>query len=113
MNTARKTLHLVVHHRRDVHQPWTNNWLDDDRLDAITTTKEIGLRCAEALAAGELVRVHRCRWGDIEPFVCCEVSIVASVPFDKRTYLVTFNNHKIWTHAPCVTPHLGQNFYEA
>lgn len=113
MNTTRKSLHLVVHHRRDAHQPWPNKWLDDDRLEVITTTKEIGLRCAEALATGEPVRVHRCGWGDIEPSVCCEVSIVSSVQFDKRSYLVEFHDHKILADTPRVSPYPGQNSYQA
>ena len=71
------------------------------------------MRCADAKARGEFVRVHRCGCGDLEPSVCCEVRVVASEPFDKRTYLVRFDRHKILADAPSLSPHPGQNFYEA
>jgi hypothetical protein len=109
--THKPILHLVVHHRRDPHQPWANSWRDDDTLEAITTTREIGSRCADAKARGEVVRVHRCGCGDSEPVVCCEVNVVASEPFDKQTFLVRFDRSQILGDLPKVSPHPGQNFY--
>lgn len=113
MTSSRPLLHLVVHHRRDSHQPWANSWLDDQRLEAITTTSEIGSRCADAMARGEFVRVHRCGWSDLGPEVSCEVIVTASQPIDRRTYLVSFDHHRILGSSPSVTPHPGQNTYEA
>ena len=42
-------LYLVVHHQQDFDQKWINNWLDDERLDTITTPSVIGEFCINAM----------------------------------------------------------------
>ena len=58
-------LYLVVHHRL-AKQIWNNAWRpgNDDLLDAITTTTEIGQECDAARRRGEEVYIHRTGWGD-------------------------------------------------
>lgn len=113
MNTSNPILHLVVHHPKDSHQPWVNCWIDDETLEAITTTLDIGRRCSDAMELGDVVRIHRCGWGDCAPSVCCEVKVVQSAPYDKRTYLIGFELVQALGTTPKVSPHPGQNYYVA
>src|SRR5881394_4404849 len=112
MSTDRK-LYVVVHHRRDPSQPWTNSWLDDERLEAITTTTGIGELCSDAMARGEPVFVHRCGCAESHPSVCCAATVVQSAPIDRRTSVVTFAAQKVLGVAPPVAPHPGQSYYWA
>src|SRR5437870_8256752 len=84
------TLHVVLHHRRDPHQPWTNNWVDDDRIESIQTTVEIGRLCEAARARDERVFVHRCAWGSNPPTICCSAKVSQIAAIDRRTTLVRF-----------------------
>jgi len=113
MRTDVKNLYVVVHHRQDPDQRWANSWLDDDRLEAITTTTEIGNLCAEAKAHGESVFVHRCGWEDSLPSVSCSATVIQSAPIDKRTSIVTFAAQQALGTEPPVSPHPGQNYYRA
>lgn len=105
-------LFLVVHHQRDVSQPWQNVWLDDNRLKCIMTTTEIGRRCKSAKKIGERVFVHRCGWDSMEPTVCCSV-LVSRAENLGSDYLVEFSEPLVLDHPPPVQPGRGQNFYEA
>ena len=109
------SLYLVVHHRRDRNQTFVNSWLDDDRLEAITTTVEIGQLCQDAQQTRQPVYVHRCGCADfdIRPTVCCSLSIVRVDSVDKRTKLVTFSEQHVMDMQPPVTPLPGQSFYLA
>ena len=51
-------LYLVVHHRKDNHQPYPNSWLDDSRLEAITTTEKVSILCKEVRENGQTVYIH-------------------------------------------------------
>jgi hypothetical protein len=53
-------LYVVVHHQQDENQPWVYAWLDDELIEAIQTTSEIGRLCQRAKERGERVYVHRC-----------------------------------------------------
>jgi hypothetical protein len=106
-------LYVVVHHGRDSDQRFVNSWLDDERLDAITTTVEIGQLCQEAQQSREPVYVHRCGWADARPIVCCLVSVVRVDSIDRHTKLVRFTGQQVLNEVPPVTPHPGQSFYFA
>ena len=81
-------LYVVVHHRRDSHQPYPNSWLDDERLDAIETTPAIGRLCKDAKVSGRAVFVHRCAWDDSPPVICAGLSVLDAVAIDRRTWYV-------------------------
>ncbi len=83
-------LYVVVHHQQDPVQNWANNWLDDNRLESITTPAEIGEYCYDAMKNGERVFVHRCGWGSERPVVCCSAKVTLSAGLDKATYIVKF-----------------------
>jgi hypothetical protein len=107
------SLYLVVHHKRDPDQRFANSWLDDERLEAITTTVEIGQHCQDAQQARQPVFVHRCGCGDDRPTVCCSVSVVRVDSVDGHTKLVTFTDQQVLDTLPPVTPRPGQSFYFA
>jgi hypothetical protein len=108
-----KNLYVVVHHKQDPKRPWPNSWLDDERLDWITTTAEIGQHCHEALQRGAAVFVHRCGWDHEKPTVCCSAKILQISDIDRRSSLVTFKDQNVLNSDPPVTPTRGQNFYFA
>src|ERR1017187_5327247 len=113
MKSNTQRLYVVVRHKRDPDQSFVNSWLDDERLEAITTTPEIGRFCLDAQQGGEAVCVHRCGWADVRPTVCCSVSVVRVDSVDKRTSLVSFGDQQVLDISPPVTPHPGQCFYFA
>ncbi|MDD5138636.1 MAG: hypothetical protein PHY43_00065 [Verrucomicrobiales bacterium] len=106
-------VYVVVHHNRDTNQPWQNSWLDDDRLEAIQTTRKIGELCLNAQRAKESVFVHRCAWGEFAPVVCCSVSVVQVSQIDQSTMLATFSDQQLLHAEPPITAVPGQNFYLA
>ena len=113
MKTSAQRLYVVVRHRRDADQSFVNSWLDDERLEAITTTPEIGRFCLDAQQRGEIVCVHRCGWSDVRPTICSSASVVRVDSIDRRTSLVSFADQKILDVLPPVTPLPGQCFYFA
>src|SRR5437879_2791155 len=88
---AAMALYLVVHHRRDEKQPWQNAWLDDDRLQAISTTAQIGRLCAAAQQNHESLFVHRCGWSGIAPLICCGVRVARVSQLPGGSSLVEFD----------------------
>lgn len=105
-------LYVVVHHRQDPDQPWPNNvWLDDQRLQAIETTAEIGRLCDEAKHLGQRVHVHRCRWGNNAPSICCSAQAARVVRIDRRSSLVEFSDIQPSDGVPPSQPRPGQNHY--
>jgi cobalamin biosynthesis Mg chelatase CobN len=104
-------LYVVVHHRRDENQPWVNAWLDDQLIEAIQTTKEIGKLCRQAKERGERVFVHRCGWLENSPVICCSAEVDGVDHIDKTTSLVRFNAPQALNQLPPSTPIQGQNFY--
>ena len=106
-------VYVVVHHNRDSSQPWQNSWLDDDCLEAIQTTRQIGELCLNAQRANESVFVHRCAWGEFAPVICCSASVVQVSQIDRSTMLVTFSEQRLLHTEPLVTAVPGQNFYLA
>jgi hypothetical protein len=106
-------LYVVVHHNRDANRPWVNSWLDDERLEAIQTTRQIGEFCRAAKKENELIFVHRCGWGEAAPTICCLASAVQVGQIDEQTSLVTFDSQEVLNAQPPVTPTLGQNLYMA
>ena len=113
MTINAKKLYVVVHHRQDPDQRWTNRWLDDEQLEAISTTAEIGRLCQDAKEKGEPVFVHRCAWGDFQHSVCCSAGVLQSAAIDQRTSIVTFGEQRVLCATPPVSPHPGQNYYWA
>ncbi len=106
-----KNLYVVVHHRRDSSQPFQNSWLDDNCLDAITTTKEIGDLCAMEKLQGKRIFVHRCGWANALPTICCSVLVAEIDSIGKRASLVGFSNPIVMNLPPNKSPLLGQSFY--
>ena len=106
-------LYVVLHHQQDEKQIWVNAWLNDQLIEAIQTTNEIGGMCCRAKERSERVYVHRCGWQEWPPAICCsaEVEEVASV--DDSTMLVRFANPAPLNGAPLRVPVKGQNFYAA
>ena len=104
-------LHVVVHHQQDKNQPWVNAWLNDDLIEAIQTTREIGTLCQNAKAGGERVCVHRCGWGDLSPVICCSALVEDVGAIDKSTALVRFADARPLNERPSRSPAKGQNFY--
>lgn len=106
-------LYVVVHDRRDENQPRVNAWLDDDVIEAIQTTTEIGHLCQRAKERGERVFVHRCGWGDCSPVVCCSAVVEDVGAIDRATALVRFGPAVRLEQSPPRMPVRGQNFYTA
>jgi hypothetical protein len=107
-------LYVVVHHQQDPDQKWVNSWLDDDRLESITTPAEIGEYCLNAMKKGERVFVHRCGWGDASPIVCCSVKVIQSADlYDNKTWLVKFGDPQILGTETPQAAYPGLNFYWA
>lgn len=106
------SLYVVLHHRDDKEQSWQNAWLDETTIEAIQTTREIGQKCGKIKAAGGRVFVHRCRYGENPPVICCSANVAAVSAIDKSTALVTFSNPVPTDEEPPVLPVKHQNFYE-
>jgi len=106
-------LYVVVHHQRDENQPWKNAWLDDDLIEAIQTTNEIGNLCRRAKEHRERVYVHRCAWAESRPVVCCSAEVEDVAAIDKSTALVRFVGAVTLDENPPRVPFKGQNFYTA
>ena len=104
-------LYVVVHHRSDERQPWINAWLNDQLIEAIQTTKEIGRLCFQAKKRGEQLFVHRCGWQENAPVICCSAKVEDVAEIDKSTSLVRFADQISLNLAPPRTPARGQNFY--
>ena len=105
------TLHVVLHHHQDPNQPWTNDWVDDERIQSIQTTTEIGRLCQDAQRRNDAVFVHRCAWGGNSPIICCCAMVTRVATIDRRTALVTFEGATALGLTPPVQAFLGQNFY--
>lgn len=107
-------LFIVVRHRRDPEQPFTAVWLDDERLEGMTTSAEIGLLCAEARRKRERTYVHRCGWAETGPVICCSASVIRSGPIeDGKTHWVRFVEHEVLDAVPSLIVKPGQGFYFA
>ena len=108
-------LYIVVHHHRDSNQLWTNAWVDDQIIETITTTAEIGRMCQRAQLAGSPVYVHRCAWGECPPIICCSTQVlrVDRIGKGKKGSIVNFHQGVACNVHPPRQPYPGQNFYEA
>lgn len=107
-------LYLVVHHRSAPKDPdfrWSNAWLDDDRIEAITTTVEIGSMCEAAKKRGEEVFIHRCAYGDA--MIACATQIESVAAYSRTEAFVRFKNQRVLIAVPAVKPHEGQSSYAA
>ena len=105
-------LYLVVHHKLDGQQ-WNNSWLDENRLQSIATTEEIGRLCAAAKAAGERVFIHRCGWVSEGPSICCAVRVARTARLPGHGALVEFEDPTLLGFPVSVQPRRGQNWYES
>jgi hypothetical protein len=93
-------LYVVVRHRRAALQRWQNAWLDDDRLDCITTSAQIGRLCQEARDAGHPIYVHRCAWKKSPPTVCCSAVVEDVTPIDAAFCRVRFDCQHVLNDPP-------------
>ena len=66
-----KVLYIVVQHPKNSPQKWKNIWLDDDRLESITTTRTVAGQCSKE----DTIYVHRCGWKSIRPTISCSVRV--------------------------------------
>lgn len=105
--------YLVVHHRKDTHQPWTNSWLDDQRLEAIQTTKQVAELCQDALSSDEVIYVHRCASSMGPPSICCALKVWTVQHIASSNWLVRFKDQQPLNAMPPVQPRPGQNSYFA
>jgi hypothetical protein len=105
-------LYLVIHHKLDGQQ-WNNSWLDENRLQSIATTEEIGRLCAAAKAAGERVFIHRCEWVSDGPSICCAVRVARTARLPGHGALVEFEDPALLSCPPSVQPRRGQDWYES
>jgi hypothetical protein len=108
-------LYLVVHHRKDEHQPYTNQWIeDDDRLlKLIAMTPEVAECCEKARRANTRVFVHRCGWTDEPPTICCSVLVHKVWRVSGGSPWVEFAEAAPIEADPPFSPRQGQNFYVA
>lgn len=104
-------LYLVVHHRDDPSQPSSNAWLDADRLQGITTSKEIGRLCAEAKETGHPVFVHRRSFGAHPEAICCSVKVARVDPVDVATAFIGFADWAVLHASPKRQPLPGESWY--
>jgi hypothetical protein len=105
------SLYVVVHHQRDENQPWINAWLNDQLIEAIQTTKQIGGLCHQAMEHGERVFVHRCGWQENPPVICCSAEVEEVAKIDNSTSLVRFVGAAPLNDSPPRTVVRGQNYY--
>ena len=108
--------YVVVHHPSDLDKPYTNEWNHEDKrlLQIISTTPTIAERCEEARQRGERVFVHRCRWHDYEPVICCSVRVKKTdYDYPGKVGWVEFEDAKVVMASPIHYPRKGDNSYEA
>lgn len=106
-------LFLVVHHPDDKDRPWINSWLDNDCIETIQTTAKIGGLCKEAQSSDQFVFIHRCRFGESPPVICCTARIASVDPTSAKEALVRFKDQRPMDCSPPVSPVRGQNHYDA
>jgi hypothetical protein len=105
------SLHVVLHHPRDPHQPWANDWLDDNCIRAITTTAHIGNLCELARKNGDPVLVHRCGYGNAPAVISCSALVQDVNRLPGRGALVRFLEATTRNDTPTTAPVQGQNYY--
>ena len=106
-------LYLVVRPRQNPDQTFKNVWLNDDRLDSIETTLELGETCRISMKNGDRIYMHRCRFDNFPPCITCSALVVESLQIGQSLYLVRFAEHKLIGEAPKVSPPQGTNYYFA
>jgi hypothetical protein len=106
-------LYLVVRPRQNPDQTFRNIWLDDDRLQSIETTIEIGEHCKEAMTTDKRVYVHRCGFETSAPCISCSALVVESSQITQSLYFVKFANHSLIGAVPSFSPSQGTNHYFA
>lgn len=103
-------LHVILHHRKDPHQPWANDWTDDDLIAAITTTSHIGKLCFQAKRRGEQVFVHRCAYGGTPAIISCAAHVRDVHHLPGAGALVQFTEAVKLHQVPAASPAQGQNY---
>ncbi len=104
-------LYIIVHHRRDNRQPWANDWSDDQKLRAITTTVEVARLCKEAKRKSDRLYIHRCAWGECVHTICCSICVKRVESIDNNTSLIEFTDLEEMDFQPPLQPSQGQNYY--
>ncbi len=105
--------YIVVHHPSDPNKRYANEWEAQTLLSWITTPKNVAARLEGAKARGERIFVHRCGWGTFPAEICCSALVSEVNDIDKTTALVKFADVQSVGTPPSVTPHAGQNSYDA
>jgi hypothetical protein len=111
MSISQDDLYVVVHHRRDPDQRWSNSWRSDEELEAIQTTATIGRLCEEAKLAARAVYIDRCAWDANPPLVCCRAIVRDALEIDRSTWLVQFCQQPVLAESPPEQPGRGQKHY--
>ena len=108
------SFYIVVRHRYNPVPSWKNEWLDENRIQRITTTRTIAEKCLELKENGEPIRVHRTQFGSRRPSICCECHVTSvDLAPDGETATIDFADWKVLNLAPLCSPARGQSCYEA
>ena len=108
------SFYIVVRHRYNSVPTWKNEWLDENRLQRITTTRLIAEKCIELKESREPLRVHRTQFGTRRSSICCECDVAGvTISPDGETATVDFANWKVLNLSPLRSPARGQSCYEA
>jgi hypothetical protein len=106
------SLFVVLHHRDDADQPWANEWMDDEIVTMISTTREIGRLCEAQRRSDDWVYVHRCGWGENGPRITCKVKVSSVMEVDRGLSLVKCESATLVGSIPSVHPSTGTNCYQ-
>lgn len=103
-------LHIIVSHRSNPHPDDTSQWLDDDRIRSIVTSKDTADLCAPLVASASPVRIHRTGSHGQPPAVCCEATVQAVRPRG-TLFEVEFTNARTLNLAPAIRPDGKESCY--
>ena len=106
-------LFVLVHHQKDLKQPWKNNWLDANlsdpsELEYIYTKHSLAMACEAERLAGKRVFIHRCSYKSSPRVICASVDIAT---VDLVQNKVVFVNHVVTSETPPIQANQGQISY--
>jgi hypothetical protein len=104
-------MYIVVRHRDDPNQTYTNSWIDADLLQAITTPRNVADLLKIEKANARRVYVHRCGFVAERPKISCPVEVDKIENLIGPEFLAYFPNPIRHNGIPPVNPMEGQNYY--
>jgi hypothetical protein len=104
-------MYIVVRHKNDPQQTYTNVWTDSGVLKAITTPNNVADLLKIEKANGRRILVHRCGLGTIPHRICCSLEIDQIARIDQRDSYITFLNPLRVDDDPSHNPGRGENYY--